>query len=102
MHVLRVAGINHGNGIAFNYISVIPFVGIRHVIACPSADGRLATWKCTFNSVDVKDCIADITLHVFIRIGMPILQSYVPVESPDVPYRLLGITILILHPSCHI
>ena len=42
MHILRVAGIDHCNGVAFDGVGIVPSVGIRHVVARPSADGRAA------------------------------------------------------------
>lgn len=42
MHVLGVARINHGNRVAVYRVGVIPFVGVGHVIAFPSAKGWLS------------------------------------------------------------
>ena len=40
VHILRMAGIDHSYHVTLNGVSIVPFVGVRHVVAFPSADGR--------------------------------------------------------------
>ena len=98
VHVLRVAGINNDDGVAFDTMGIIPFVGVGHEIAFPSGDCWLAPWQRSFYGIDIKDSVTNVSLHVFIRISMAILQSNVLVECPDFLYSPLGINVLILHP----
>lgn len=99
MHILRVAGVDYGNSVTVNGVGIIPFVGVGHIVASPSADSWLSARQGSLYGIDVEDGVADITLHVFKRIGVAILQGYVPIEKPNVPDCLLGIAILIWHPS---
>ena len=46
VHVLRVAGIDHCNGVALDGVGVVPFVGVCHVKTRPSADGRPSARQC--------------------------------------------------------
>ncbi len=84
MHILCVTGVNDNDGVAFNYIGVVPFIGVRHVVTRPSADGRFPTWQGSFNSIDIEDGVTDVTLHVFKRVGVTILQRNIPVERFDI------------------
>ena len=60
MHVLRVAGIDHCNGVALDGVGVVPFVGVCHVKTRPSADGRPSAWQCALYGVDGEECIAHV------------------------------------------
>ena len=44
MHVLCVAGIDHGDGLAVEGVGIVPLVGMGHVVALlfPAAQGWLA------------------------------------------------------------
>lgn len=75
MHVLGVTSIHYSDSIALNGVSVIPFVRVGHVITFPSLDGRFSAQQGSFYGVNVKDGITHVALHVFIRIGMAVLQG---------------------------
>lgn len=68
VHVLRVADINDSDGVALDDVGVVPPVGVRHVVCRSSADGGPAARQCAFYSVDGKEGIAHVSLHVLIRI----------------------------------
>lgn len=84
VHILCVAGIDYSDDVTINGISIVPFVGIGHIKAVPSANGRLTAWQCPLYSIDIEDGIAYIALHVFKRIGMSVFQGNIPVKSPDI------------------
>lgn len=44
MHVLCVAGIDHGDGLAVEGVGIVPLVGMGHMVALlfPAAQGWLA------------------------------------------------------------
>ena len=65
MHVQRMTGIDHGNGIAVNGVGIIPLVGVRHVVTLPSTDSRLATQQSLFYAIDSEERITHITIHFF-------------------------------------
>ena len=97
--ILCVAGIDHRNLVILDGVGIIPFVGVRHVVAFPSADGRTAAWKRPLYGVDGKERIAYIALHVLVRIGVAVLLAHVSVETSYLGGCTLGIEILILHGS---
>ena len=94
-----MAGILYCYRISLNGVSVIPFVRVGHVITFPSFDGRFSAQKGSFYGVNVKDGITYVALHVFIRIGVTVLQGHIFIKSPDFPNGPLGVSILIRHPS---
>ena len=102
MHVLCVACINHCDGVTLYGVGEVPLVGVGHVVALPSADGRCPTRERLFYRIDIKDGIVNVALHVFKRVSMAVFQGYVPIKCPDVPDCPLCITIFIRHPSGHI
>ncbi len=83
MHVLRVAGIDNGNRIALNGVSVIPLVSIGHVVARPSTDSGTTTRQRPLYGIDSKESITHVTLHVFVRIGMAVLIGHIPIERSN-------------------
>ena len=72
VHVLSMASVNHGNGIALDGIGIIPFAGVGHVIPPPSADSWFTARKCALDGIDVEDGVADVALHVFERVCMAV------------------------------
>ena len=99
MHILRVAGIDNGDDVALDGVSVVPLVGVCHVVSFPSADGGTTARQRSFYGVDGKESIAHVPFHVFVRIGVAILLGHVPIERPDFGSRTLRVEILILHLS---
>lgn len=99
VHVLCVAGINNGNRVALDGVGVIPLIGVRHVVARPSADSGTAAWQCSLNGIDSKKGITNIALHILIRIGMAVLFAHVLVEGSNLGSCTFGVEILILHLS---
>ena len=99
VHILRVAGIYHGYRVALNSISVIPFIGIGHVIVFPSTDCWTTTRQCLFYGVDGKEGITHVAFHVLVRIGVAVLLAHVSVEASYLCNCTLGVEILILHLS---
>ncbi len=63
-------------------VSVVPFVGIRHVVACTSAKGRLAVRQRALDGVDGEKGVAHVPFHVLIRVGVVVLLGNVLVERP--------------------
>lgn len=66
VHILRVAGINYGNSVALYGVGVISLMGVCHVIACPSADGRTAAWQRFLDGIDGEESIAHVPLHILV------------------------------------
>jgi len=100
VHVLRVAGIDHCNGVALDGVGVVPFVGVCHVKTRPSADGRPSAWQCALYGVDGEECIAHVALHVFVGVGVLVFLGHVPIKTSYLGSRALGVEILILHIPC--
>ena len=100
VHILSVAGIYHRNGVSLDGVGVVPFVGIRHVVALPSADGWAAARQRSLYGVDGEESIAHVALHIFVRIGVLVILGHVPVETSYLGSCTLGIEILILHIPC--
>ena len=99
MHILRVAGIDHGDRVVLYLVGVVPLVRVRHVAARPSADGGTAAGQRPLYGVDGEEGVAHVPLHVFIGISVAVLLGYVPVEASYLGGCPLGVEILILHPS---
>ena len=97
MHVLRVAGIDHGDGVALYLVGVVPLVGVRHVVASPSTDGRAAAGQRPLYGVDGEEGIAHVPLHILVGVGVAVLLGHVPVEASYLGGCALGVEILILH-----
>lgn len=83
MHILCVTGINYDDGVAFNTIGVIPLAGVCHVKFCPSAYRRCTAQKCFFYPVNREERVANIPLHVFIRIGVAVFAGHIDIELPN-------------------
>ncbi len=66
VHVLRVAGIYDGYRVALDSVSVVPLVGVGHVVARPSTDGWTAARQRPLYGVDGEEGIAHIPFHVFV------------------------------------
>ena len=96
MHILRVACIDHGDGVALYLVGVVPLVGVRHVAARPSANGGTAAGQRPLNGVDGEEGIAHVALHVLVGVGVAVLLGHVPVERPYLGGGALGVQILIL------
>ena len=99
MHILRVACIDHGDGVALYLVGVVPLVGVRHVAARPSANGGTAAGQRPLNGVDGEEGIAHVALHVLVGVGVAVLLGHVPVEASDLGGCALRVEILILHLS---
>ena len=97
MHVLGVAGIHDGYGVAIDGVGEVPLVGVGHVVALPSAESRRPTRERLFYRIDIKDGIVNVALHVFKRIGMAVFARNIPVECPYLSECPLGINVLIQH-----
>ena len=80
MHVLRMTRIDHRYHIPLYCIGVVPLVGVRHMVASPSAKGRLATRQRTLYGVYGEEGIAHVSFHILIRVGVAILFGHVFVE----------------------
>ena len=89
--------IYNGDGVTLDSIGVVPFVGIRHVVSLPSANGRAAARQCTLYGINCEERITYVSLHIFIRVGMAIFLSYVFVERSDLGSGTLSVEVLILH-----
>ena len=100
VHILRVAGIDHRNGVSFDGVGVVPFVGIGHVVALPSADDRVAARQRSLYGVDGEEGITHVTLHVLVGIGVLVFLGHVPIKTSYLGCRMLGVEILILHIPC--
>ena len=99
MHVLRVAGIDDGDGVALDGVSVVPLVGVGHVVARPSTDGGTTAQQRLLYAVDGEEGIAHISFHILVRIGVTVLLGHVPIERPNLGGCTLSVEILILHLS---
>ena len=75
MHILFVAGIFDGDGVAVNGVGVVPLTGVCHVVGLflPSAQCGLAAVEGIFNEECSFICLTDISLHVFIRVSVSVL-----------------------------
>ena len=100
VHVLRMAGIDHRNGVALDGVGVVPLVRVRHVVTLPSADGGATTRQRPLYGVDGEEGIAHVALHVLVGIGVLVLLGHVPIKTPYLGDRALSIEILILHIPC--
>lgn len=80
MHVLSMTGIDNGDGIAIDGISIIPFVSISHVIVFPTRNRRLASKKRLLYLVHSINCIINILMHQPLGVSMSILLGYIIVE----------------------
>lgn len=83
VHVLRMAGINDDDGVALDGVSVVPLVGVGHVVALPSADGGTTLWQRPLYGVYGEESIAHVPFHVFVGIGVAVLLGHIPIERPD-------------------
>ena len=83
VHVLGMAGIYNGNGVAINAVGVVPFVGVGHIITFPSPDGRFTTRQRLFYRINGEDSVVNVAFHVLIRIGITVLSGDIPVKRPD-------------------
>ena len=81
-HVLRVTGIDHGDGVALDGVGIVPLIGVCHVIAIllPFNQGGLATQKRTFYQINTKHCILYITRKVIKVISMLVLLGHIIVK----------------------
>ena len=82
MHILRVACIDHGDGVALYLVGVVPLVGVRHVVASPSAKGWSAPRQRFLDGIDVKEGLAHVSFHVLKRVGVAVLLGHVLVKRP--------------------
>ena len=89
MHVLGVAGIHDGNGIAINGVCEVPFVGVGHVVSRPSADSRLASQKGPFYLIHGIICIIGVFMHQLLGVRVLVLLGDVAIERG----YLLGATL---------
>ena len=96
VHILCVARIDHLYRVTFDGVGVVPFVGVRHMIASPSADSRLSARQRALYIVDSKESIVHVSLHILIRVGVAVLLGHILVELPYLGDGALGIQILIL------
>ena len=95
-HVLCVACIDHLDCVALDNVGVVPLVGVRHVVASPSADGRLSARQRALYVVDGKEGIVYVTFHVLIRVGVAVLLGHVLVERPYLSSGTFGVEVFIL------
>ena len=100
LHVLRVAGIDYGDGVTLDGVGVVPLIVVCHVVAFPSVDGGPAARQCTLYGVDGKEGITHVSLHILIRISMTVFLSHVAIEGAYLGDRALGVQVFILHLSC--
>ena len=96
MHVLCVACIDHLDCVALDDVGIVPFVGVRHMVAIPTAEGRFAARQRALDGVDGEESVAHISLHVLKRVGVAVLLGYVLVERPYLSGGALGVQVLIL------
>ena len=96
VHILCMACVDHLYCVIFDDIGVIPFVGVRHVIAIPSTKGRFATRQRALNVVDGEEGIVYVSLHVFKRVSVAVLLRHVLIERPYFGGGALGVQVLIL------
>ena len=83
MHVLSVAGIHDGYGIAINDIGKVPLVGVGHVVTVPSADSRLASQKGSFYLIYGIERVVNILFHQLLSIGMPVFTRDILIKRVD-------------------
>lgn len=95
-HVLRMAHIDNLNRVVLYRVSIVPLIGVRHVVASPSADGRFAARQCALYCIDGKEGVTHVPLHVLIRVSVAVLPGHIPVERPYLGHDALRIQILIL------
>ena len=91
MHVLRVACIDYLYRVALDSVGVVPLVGVRHMVASPTAEGRFAARQRALDGIDGKEGVTHIPLHVLIRVGMAVLLGHVFVERPYLGGGALGV-----------
>ena len=90
MHVLGVAGVNYGNGVAIDGVGEVPLVGVGHVVALPSADGRCPTKKRLFNLIYGIIGIIGVFMHQLLGVRVLVLLGDVAIECG----YLFGATLL--------
>jgi len=89
MHVLRVAGIHYGDGVAVDGICEIPFVGVRHVEVFPSSYSGLAPLEGALYLVHGIDGVIDVLVHQFLGICMLIFLRDIAIERINLSRTLL-------------
>lgn len=85
MHVLGVAGIHDGYGVAVDGIGEIPLVGVGHVVVAPTFQRGLAPEKGAFDLIDGIEGVIKILMHHLFRIGMFIFLRNIMIERVDFP-----------------
>ena len=80
LHVLRMAGIDNGDGVAIAGVGEVPLVGVGHVESCPTAQSWLAAQESVLNTEHRINGIIDILVHQLFGVGMPVFFCDIVVE----------------------
>ena len=102
MHVLFVTGILYRYCISVDGVGVVPFPGMCHVVAVPSAQCGLAAVEGLLYLVTVENRMTHIPFHVFIRIYMLIFQPDVSIEFDDLLNSPGRDAVIVMHLTLHI
>ena len=89
LHVLRMAGINNGDGVAIYDVCIIPLTLISHIIPIqlPSGKNRFAMQERLFNLVNAKRCILNIANEIIHIVRMSVLTCHILVEQSNPSLR---------------
>ena len=87
MHVLGVAGIDHEDGVSFDAVSVVPFVGVGHVVVGPACQRRLAPEQRPLDLIHREHGVLHITFQILLVVGVTVLLRHVAVKREDLPGR---------------
>ena len=90
VHVLCMAGIHDGYGVAIDDVGEIPLVGVCHVVTFPSTQGGFTSQKSTFYLVDGIKGIIGIFVHQLLGVCMLVLLGDIAIEC----CYLFGATLL--------
>ena len=80
MHILCVTGIHYRDGVALYRVRKVPLVRVRHVVARPTRDGRLATQERLLNLVNREDCIMCIAFHIVLIVSVAVFLGHILIE----------------------
>ena len=83
--------INYFNCITLDNVGVVPLVGVRHMVASPTAKGRFAARQRALDGVDGEESVAHISLHVLKRVGVAVLLGHVLVKRSYLGGGALGV-----------
>ena len=87
MHVLGVAGIHDGYGIAIDGVGKIPLVGVGHVVVAPALQCGRAPKQRPLNLIHGEHSVLHIAFQILLVVSMTVLFRHVAVKREDFPRR---------------